>query len=136
MISRTKAPVIVLVLCGLAHPTRAEPAMTADAFDAFTRGKTMTWSDGGAAYGVEQYLPDRRVRWTIIGDTCVTGHWYAEADLICFQYEHREGPACWTIRQTGDTLVAVDIDDPQGLLPVTVAETDAPLACFGPEVGA
>jgi hypothetical protein len=132
MISPTMAFALVI---GLANAALADPAITADAFDALTRGKTMTWSDGGAAYGVEQYLPDRRVRWTAFGDTCVTGHWYAKADLICFQYEHREDPACWTIRQTGDTMIAVDADDPQGVFPVTVAETDVPLVCAGPDVG-
>jgi hypothetical protein len=126
-----------LVLCLVAAtPALAEPALTASDFDALTLGKTMTWAEFGTVYGVEYYLPDRRVRWTFSGEDCITGHWYPQGDAICFQYEDRDTPACWVIRQDGATLTAADTDDPPETPPVIVTETNAPMACFGPEVGA
>lgn len=129
---RTALMTCLILTPGLA---RAEPLLTAEAFDALTTGRTMTWSEFGTAYGVEQYLPGRRVRWTVLGDTCVTGHWYAQGDAICFAYEHRDTPACWHVSQNGSGLIAIDTDDPSGTRPVTIVETAAPMACFGPEVG-
>jgi hypothetical protein len=129
---------VALMACLILAPglSRAEPPITAEAFEALTTGRTMTWSEFGTAYGVEEYLPGRRVRWTVLGDTCVTGHWYPQGDAICFEYEHRDTPACWYIRQDGGTLTAADTDNPPGTPPVIIAETTAPMACFGPDVGA
>jgi hypothetical protein len=125
-----------LVCLTLAPDTAsADPALTAEAFDALTQGKTMTWSEFGTVYGVEQYLPDRRVRWTILGDICMTGHWYPQGDAICFQYEDRDTPACWFIGQQGSTLTALDTEDAPDTPPVIIEETTEPLPCFGPEVG-
>lgn len=125
----------LLTLCLVTGPARSESPLSADAFDALTLGRTMTWSQFGTAYGVEQYLPGRRVRWTVLGDTCVTGHWYPDGEAICFRYEHRDTPACWIVGQDGNDLTAVEVTGAPGTPPVIITETTVPLACFGPEVG-
>jgi hypothetical protein len=118
----------------LAAPALAETALTAQAFDALTLGRTMTWAEYGQVYGVELYLPGRRVRWTVLGDDCKTGHWYPDGDAICFQYENDPLPDCWRITETADGLLARYTDPPR-TEPVLVQETAEPMACFGPEVG-
>jgi hypothetical protein len=126
--------VLLLLLAGT--PAFAEPPVTAEAFDALTRGRTMTWAEYGQVYGVEQYLPDRRVRWTVMGDDCKAGHWYQEGGMICFQYEDDPAPDCWTITLNGPGMIARYAGTPPDAEPVVVQETSEPMACFGPEVGA
>ena len=116
-------------------PALADPPLTAEAFDALTLGRTMTWSEFGQVYGVEQYLPNRRVRWTVLGDDCKSGHWYPEGGLICFRYEDGAPPDCWEMTATGTGLLARHTTHALGTEPVVVTETTEPLACFGPEVG-
>lgn len=124
----------VLALC-LATPALAETPLTGQEFDALTLGRTMTWAEFGAVYGVEQYLPGRRVRWTVMGDDCKTGHWYEDGAAICFKYEDDPAPDCWEITSSGDDLLARYTTNPPETEPVVVSETTEPLACFGPEVG-
>jgi hypothetical protein len=126
---------LALAFSLLAAPALAETPLTAEAFDALTQGRTMTWSEYGQVYGVELYLPDRRVRWTVLGDDCVAGDWYPDGDAICFVYEDDPLPDCWLITETAGGLAAYDSTDPPGSNPVAVQETTQPLACFGPEVG-
>jgi hypothetical protein len=116
-------------------PALAEVPLTAEEFDSLTRGRTMTWAEFGTVYGVEQYLPDRRVRWTVLGDDCKTGHWYMNGPAICFQYEDDPAPDCWEITRSGTDLLARYTTNPAEAEPVVVQETTEPLACFGPEVG-
>ncbi len=125
----------LLALCLAAAPVLAEPALTAEDFDALTQGRTMTWAEFGQVYGVEQYLPDRRVRWTILGDACETGHWYAEGSAICFLYDGRSDPVCWEITRSATGLLARSTARAPDAEPVVIEETTEPLACFGPEVG-
>ena len=129
--------VLLLGLALLSHPALAnDPPLSAEAFDALTQGRTMTWSEFGQVYGVEQYLPGRRVRWTVLGDDCVTGHWYPEGSAICFLYEDRADPVCWDISAAGPGFRARLIGNPPEIAPVVIEDTREPLACFGPEVGA
>lgn len=120
----------------LASPALSETPLTAEDFDLLTQGRTMTWAEFGQVYGVEQYLPGRRVRWTVLGDDCKLGHWYPEGQMICFQYEDDPEPDCWTIREAGTDLHARYAGTGPESAPVVVRETMEPLACFGPEVGA
>lgn len=125
----------LLAMCLLASPALAEPPLTADQFGALTLGRTMSWSEFGAVYGVEQYLPDRQVRWTEVGDDCKTGYWYPEGTAICFQYEDDPAPDCWEITVSGRDLLARYTTNPPDTAPVVVTGTTEPLACFGPKVG-
>ncbi len=126
----------LLALILAAGPALAQPLLTAEEFDALTLGRTMTWSEFGAVYGVEQYLPGRKVRWTVLGDDCKAGHWYPDGAAICFRYEDDIEPDCWEITASGPDLLARFTMNPPGAEPVIVTETTDPLACFGPEVGA
>jgi hypothetical protein len=118
-----------------ATPALAETPLTAESFDALTQGRTMTWAEFGTVYGVEQYLPDRRVRWAVVGDDCKAGHWYPDGPAICFQYEDDPEPDCWIITRSATGLVARYTTNPPEADPVVVEETDALPACLGPEVG-
>lgn len=125
-----------LLLALLASPVQAQNLLTAEEFDALTLDRTLTWSTYGQVYGVEQYLPGRRVRWTELGDDCKLGHWYPEGNAICFLYEDDPTtPACWEISLSGSGMLALDLSDPLDD-PVVVEETAETMPCFGPEVGA
>jgi hypothetical protein len=127
---------VALILAGLVSPATAETALTAQEFDAYATGKTLTYSEGGAIFGIEQYLPGRRVRWAFTGDTCVDGVWYPdEAGLICFVYEHDPTPQCWSFFQGGNGLSARFENDPDGTLLSEVEQSQTPLICAGPDVG-
>lgn len=135
---------ILLVLTLAAGPASAEDPVSAEEFDALTLGRSMTWSEFGAVYGVEQYLPGRRVRWAAVGKDCAVGHWYADGPAICFRYETGTEPHCWIITHSASGLDAHYTLSPPGkppeatpgTLPVSIAETPDPPACPGPEVGA
>jgi hypothetical protein len=125
----------VLALSLMGTPALADPPLTAEAFDALTQGRTMTWAEFGSVYGVEQYLPGRRVRWTVLGDDCTAGHWYAEGAMICFVYEDRPDPICWEMTQSATGLLARHSSRPAGAEPVVIEDSAEDMACFGPEVG-
>ncbi|PVH30845.1 hypothetical protein [Pararhodobacter oceanensis] len=121
----------------LALPATAQEAMDAEAFDAYTQGRTLSFSFEGTPYGVEQYLPNRRVRWTFIGDECQDGFWYERNSNICFVYDNApDNEQCWTFTRTEDGLRGV-FQGPDG--PTTelyeVEQSTAPMACMGPGVG-
>ncbi|SEM74969.1 hypothetical protein SAMN05216227_100228 [Pseudorhodobacter antarcticus] len=127
-------------LCALlaltpAHLAQAETPLTATEFDAYTQGKTIFFSSQGEAYGVEQYLSNRRVRWAFIDDTCRIGHWYSDAANICFVYKQDATPQCWEFYLTNGKLRALFTSN----LPATelfeTGQTTQPLACTGPDVG-
>jgi hypothetical protein len=116
-------------------PAAAETPLSAEAFDALTLDRTLTWSEFGQVYGVEQYLPGRRVRWTVLGDDCKTGHWYPDGDAICFLYDDKIDPVCWVVSAPGGSLAARLVGSSPASEPVLLDETTEPMACFGPEVG-
>ena len=66
-------------LAGLAAET-GRP-MTGAEFEAATTGRTLYYNSAGQAYGVEQYLPGRRVIWAFVGDDCRKGNWY---EIKCY----------------------------------------------------
>lgn len=130
----------VLLACALPAQAQKAPQQTplnAETFDAYTLGRTLSYQVQGEPYGVEQYLPNRRVRWTFIGDQCQDGVWYERNGNICFLYDHAPADEqCWLFYQTDSGLRAV-FQGPDG--PSTelyeVQQTDAPMACMGPGVG-
>lgn len=124
-----------LALVLLATPVLAEPTLSAEEFDALTLGRTMTWAEFGSVYGVEQYLPGRKVRWTVVGDDCRTGNWYPDGSAICFLYEGDIDPYCWEITASVAGFRARLATDPPESEPVVVEDTTEQMACLGPEVG-
>lgn len=126
-----------IALClAIACPALADGLMTAEEFDAFTRGKTFYYGTGGEAYGAEEYLPDNRVIWTFLDGQCQNGIWYEDSGQICFEYENIEDRQCWTFRAgTDGGLIARFQNDPQELELYEVERSSRPLSCPGPDVG-
>jgi hypothetical protein len=118
-----------------ANAGQAQTTMTGQEFEDYATGKTLTYASNGQVYGVEQYLPNRRVRWAFVDDTCRIGHWYEDAGEICFVYEHDATPQCWTFQMEGGKLMARFVSEPSETELKEVNQTDAPLACTGPDVG-
>ena len=115
--------------------SHAETPMTASEFEAFTTGKTLTYSIGGEVFGTEQYRPNRQVVWAFKGDDCTEGFWYEEAGLICFAYTSDGTPQCWTFYLDTSGLRAKFIGDSVGAELSAVDQSPAPMACMGPDVG-
>jgi hypothetical protein len=115
----------------------ADTPMSAAEFDAYTKGKTMTYAQNGEVWGREQYLPNRQVIWAFEGQECKRGTWDEPAPgLICFAYE--DDPAdleCWRFFADAGRLLAQSEGSDSAQPLAAIEETDAPLACPGPDVG-
>lgn len=107
----------------------------AEAFDARTVGRTITYLSEGQPYGVEQYLPGRKVLWAFAEGACKEGTWFQAGDQICFDYQDENGLQCWAFYDTDEGLVA-SFEGRTDLAPlVSLRESPEPLACEGPDVG-
>lgn len=126
---------LILILGLLPTVTSAAEPMTADEFDAYVTGKTLTYAEAGVVYGIEEYLPDRRVRWAFTEDQCKEGTWYPSGEAICFVYEDNFVPQCWTFYETAAGLAAryENVEDGRELY--EVAKSPDPLVCRGPAIG-
>lgn len=119
----------------LAPPAFAETPLTAEEFEAHVTGKTLTYQQFDSLFGVEEYLPGRKVRWSVSPDTCQYGTWYPEGEAICFVYEYTPVPSCWTFWLRGGALVVLSTNGLPGEELYEVDASDQPLPCPGPEVG-
>jgi hypothetical protein len=125
----------VLLLSLLATPALAESPLSAPEFEAHVSGHTLTYTQFGRVYGVEEYLPGRKVRWSVAPDECQYGTWYPEGDFICFVYEYDPNPSCWTFWLREGRLVALSIADAPGAELTEAERSQTPLPCPGPDVG-
>ena len=111
------------------------PLLTPEAFESYATGHTLTFQLGGAPYGMEQYLPGRRVIWAFIGEPCREGRWFPVQERICFEYDDEPGRLhCWQFFDSPDGLVARS----SGMGPndlVAIDRSTQPMDCPGPEVG-
>ena len=124
---------IITVL--IASPLWAQ-TMSAAEFEARMTGKTMSFARSGQPFGVEQYLPGRRVIWSFVDDVCQMGRWYEEAGKICFRYDMNPEPQCWDFFDRDGQISARYVGDtPENDLFV-VGETDKPIQCPLPGLGA
>ncbi len=125
---------LLLALLLTALPVLAQTPMTASEFEAHTEGKTLYFGVGGQRYGVEEYLPNRRVRWSFLDGDCKDGRWYPSDEQICFVYDDNPVPQCWLFYLDGDRLAArfASGDDPTVLYEV---EGNGEMLCLGPKVG-
>ncbi|MDD8023888.1 MAG: hypothetical protein PHX82_12345 [Paracoccaceae bacterium] len=134
------APLLICALCaaapGRAQDTSALKPLTAMEFDARTVGRTITYSVSGQPYGVEQYLPGRRVLWAFTESECKEGTWFQAGEQICFDYQDDSGLQCWTFFATDQGLSAKFQGDDAAEPLVSLNESPAPLACRGPDIGA
>lgn len=127
----------LLALLALATPLHAQEPMSAAEFDAYTRGKTFTYGAGSTPYGGEDYLDNRRVRWSFLDGDCREGYWYeSEGKHICFLYEDRpDAPQCWLFTLENGRLAARFANDPSADTLYRIEESKKPLLCYGPKVG-
>lgn len=124
-----------LLACASASAALAQSSLGAEAFDQFTQGKTLYYFSNGQPYGVEQYLPNRRVIWSFLDGQCQYGSWYENGPQICFEYEESPGPQCWQFFLEGGQLRAVFEDGTEGDTPYVADEAPEDMLCLGPEVG-
>ena len=127
------AYLILFLLC--AAPLSAQTPMGADAFDQYTRGKTLFFGSNGAAYGVERYLDNRRVIWSFLDGRCKEGVWYEENGQICFVYEDRLDPQCWTFSEAPGGLIARFENNPDATELYEAQDIGEEMLCYGPDVG-
>ena len=126
---------LLLAAAPVAAPVAAEAPMTAAEFDAYTNGKTLTFSRAGKAYGIEEYFDDRRVRWSFLDGQCQEGLWYEEDNKICFVYELEPSPQCWRFTRSGGGLRADFDGSDEALELYETSESKASMTCLGPDVG-
>lgn len=113
----------------------ASPPMTADEFEAYVTGSTITYRQQDHIFGTEEYLDGRRVRWSVAPDHCQYGTWYPEGEAICFVYEYDPTPHCWTFWMEGGALAALSTEAAPGAELYEIERSPTPLACPGPGVG-
>jgi len=128
-------PAAALLFALAATPALSDDFMTAEEFDAYVTGKTLTYSQYGSEFGIEEYLPGRHVAWRPQGEDCKYGSWFQKGDLICFTYEYDSGEHCWTFWQDETGLRALSTEDAPGAELSEVFQTADGLNCPGPEVG-
>lgn len=125
----------LIPLCIAAAPVLAQTPLTGEAFDSYTRGKTLFYGVDGQAYGVERYLDGRRVIWSFLDGDCRHGVWYERDEQICFVYEDRPDPQCWTFLQGSGGLIARFENDPEATELYEAEDIGEEMLCYGPDVG-
>lgn len=128
---------ISLLILGLTVSSAAQATpLTPEAFDRYTAGRTLTFAlKNGTVYGAEQYLPNRRVLWSVEGQACLAGRWYGDQDSICFLYDGDPDPKCWRFTKTEDGLSGQYMSDPENTQVYEVRRTQEPLTCPAPWLG-
>lgn len=125
----------IALTCLTALPALAAEPMSASDFESYVTGKTLFFGLDGDAYGVEEYLPDRQVRWSFLDGKCKDGFWYEDTGQICFVYEDDPAPQCWSFFKDGAGLRAVFENDPSSTVLYEANQDDEPMLCLGPDVG-
>jgi hypothetical protein len=127
-------PLVLMILC-VAQPASAQQALTAEGFDAYTRGKTLYYGHEGEPYGVERYLDGRRVIWSFLDGDCKDGIWYEDNGHICFIYENQTDPQCWTFSKGPKGLIAQFENNPESTDLYEAQDIGEKMLCYGPDVG-
>lgn len=105
--------------------------MTGDEFEAYVEGRTLSFGTlGNPNYGIEKYLPNRKVIWQGADGECVEGHWFQQGKDICFLYESDPEPKCWRTFQTENGILAEFTTRP-GMSALFESVEDAVLNCPG-----
>ncbi|MDO6587529.1 hypothetical protein Q4543_18615 [Salipiger sp. 1_MG-2023] len=125
----------LLVLLTLALPCLASEPLSGAEFERYVTGKTLYFGLEGSSYGVEEYLPDRQVRWSFLDGQCKDGFWYEDQRMICFVYDDEPEAQCWSFYREGTGLRAVFENDPANTVLYEARQDDKPMMCLGPEVG-
>lgn len=125
---------LTLSLCLCAPLLHAEP-MSAAEFEAYVTGKTLYYGRSGDAYGAEIYRENRQVTWSFLDGNCKDGHWYNEGRNICFVYEDRPEPQCWTFERGPRGLIARFENNPDSAALYEAQDGGEEMVCLGPKVG-
>lgn len=125
----------LLALLISATPALADEPLSPLEFERYVTGRTLSYASGGVPYGAEEYLRDRRVRWSHLDGQCEEGRWYAAGDEVCFVYEGLETPQCWAFFLRDQSLVAQFRNTPLSSEVYELSTMSGPLQCHGPEVG-
>ena len=132
----------MILLYILIGPTLLEPVtahaepLSAEAFDQYTRGKTLFYGAEGAPYGAERYMEGRRVVWTFLDGKCQDGEWYEnQIGHICFVYENNKVPQCWSFEIGQDGLIAQFENNTEATILYEANEDGEEMLCRGPNVG-
>lgn len=124
------------VICLVPLPALAgDMPLSAEGFEAYVTGKTLSYASNGFPFGAEDYMGGRRVRWSYLDGDCLEGVWYPEGGLICFAYEALPEPQCWSFFLGPDGLFARFENRPGATELYEMAELPEPLVCPGPKVG-
>ncbi len=113
----------------------AQERLFGDAFEAYTNGKTMYFSNGGRVFGAEQYLPGRRVLWSFLDGTCNDGSWFSQNEQICFHYDSENEPQCWDVILGEHGLTVTFSGQGSSLELKEIPGLSDPLDCPGPLIG-
>ncbi|KIC50702.1 hypothetical protein [Tateyamaria sp. ANG-S1] len=124
--------IAAFTLC--ASAVSSEP-MSAAEFEAYVTDKTLYFGRAGEAYGAEIYHENRRVTWSFLDGDCKEGHWYPEGELICFVYEDRPDPQCWTFEKGPRGLIATFANDPASTELYEAQDLGEEMICYGPKIG-
>ena len=120
----------------LATTAQAENPISPAEFEALVTGQTLSYGMAGEPFGAEEYLENRRVRWSFLDGHCQNGRWYTQGPQICFVYEDIEDHQCWQFYLSNGQIMARFENDPTATELYETNRMDAPLYCKGPEVGA
>jgi len=126
---------LALLAFVVAAPLAAQSTMTAEEFDAYTRGKTLFYNSNGQTYGAERYLEDQRVEWSFLDGECKPGAWYEDNGQICFTYDDNPGAQCWTFQLGSGGLIARFENDPTTTELYEAEDIDEEMLCLGPKIG-
>lgn len=116
-------------------PALAAEPMSAEEFENYVTGKTLYFGQNGQAYGVEEYLDNRRVRWSFLDGKCKEGVWYEAEEMICFVYEDNTTPQCWSFFRDTNGLRAIFENDSNNTTLYEAQQNDEPMLCLGPDIG-
>ncbi|WP_253286111.1 hypothetical protein [Ruegeria sp. HKCCD6157] len=126
---------LMILVTIAAHSVAAQTPLSGSEFDKYTQGKTLFYGFEGQIYGVERYLPNRRVIWSFLDGNCKEGIWYQQGEQICFVYEDRLDPQCWVFTQSGGGLIAQFEGNPQATELYEAEDLGEEMVCYGPDVG-
>jgi len=114
----------------LCAPAQAQEAMNGAEFDAYVTGRTITFrTTTNPEFGVERYLPGKRVMWSAFDGTCQYGVWFESKGDICFRYEGDPEHKCWAIFDEANGLRGVYTTRPNTTVIYEVLGRDDPLIC-------
>ncbi len=93
---------ITLIALCIAQPSFSETIISPSEFEKLSTGKTLYFTFEGQPFGVEQFFTGRRSKWRFEDGSCENGEWFADNDLICFNYEGGLETQCWHFLKTDD----------------------------------